>query len=210
MPVIRNLPVSLDMSKVLQRQGFKDSSRIRPEMRAMVTELLAEAEGDRLIEPAVTYETYAVTGMGPEQLTLEGNVAINGTLLPSRLPDAKQLVIMVSTIGPKLEVRVRDYSKNGGALRGMLLDGIGSAAADSVAHTAHSMISGEVSSIGSELGKMLSPGMAGFPLTEQSTIMGLAKASQIGVELTSSGLMVPRKSTSRVMGISPRVAGLAQ
>ena len=205
MPVMRNVPVDLDMSKVLQRQGFKDTSRVKPEMREMVTALLAEVEASGLIEPAVTYEVYAVTEIGPEHITLEGNVAINGTLLPSRLPEAKQLVIMVSTIGHSLENRVRDFSKNGGALRGMLLDGIGSAAADSLARAAYKLISDEVSSGGSQVSTMMSPGMVGFPLTEQPTILGLAKASQIGVGLTSSGIMVPRKSTSRVMGIGPQM-----
>jgi hypothetical protein len=204
MPIIRGVTVNLDMDRVLQRQGFKDLSKVRPEMRAMASELLAEAKETGLIDPAVTYEMYPVAEMGNEHVTVEGRV-IAGALLPSRLPGAKRLVFMVITIGPRLENRVREYSASGTALRGMLLDGVGSAAVDAVARECYRMVAEELSGEGAQVSSMMSPGMAGFPLTEQSKVLDLAGAREIGVVLMASGIMVPRKSTSRVVGIGSQV-----
>ena len=41
--------------------------------------------------------------MSRRQLSLEGNAMIRGPLLPSLLPEAKELAIVVGTIGPRLE-----------------------------------------------------------------------------------------------------------
>jgi cobalamin-dependent methionine synthase I len=204
MPIIRGVPVNLDMDRVLQRQGFKDLSKVRPEMRVMASELLAEAQETRLIDSAVTYEVYPVAEMGDEHVTVEGRM-IAGTLLPSRLLGAKRLVFMVITIGPKLENRVKEYSASGTALRGMLLDGVGSAAVDAVARECYRMVAEELSGEGAQVSSMMSPGMAGFPLTEQSKVLDLAGAREIGVVLMASGIMVPRKSTSRVVGIGSQM-----
>ena len=47
--------------------------------------------------------------------------------------------------------------------------------------------------------------MPGFPLTEQWNLLGLVNTDEIGVSLTASGVMVPRKSVSMVMGIGPKM-----
>jgi len=87
----------------------------------------------------------------------------------------------------------------------MLLDGIGSAATDTLAQEACKIIADEASSRGQQVSSPVNPGMPGLPLTEQWNLLELASASEIGVILTSSGIMVPRKSTSMVMGIGPQM-----
>ncbi len=51
----------------------------------------------------------------------------------------------------------------------------------------------------------LSPGMPGFAILEQWQVFQLVSAEEIGVSLTSSGIMVPRKSVSMVIGIGPQM-----
>ena len=201
MPVLREITFALDMERVLQRQGFRDTSRVRPEMKEMVAALIEDVEKQCLIESAVTYETYPVVRIEPEKVTVQGGVVLEGTLLPSRLTDAKRLIILVSTIGPKLEGRVKEYTGAGETLKVMLLDGIGSAAMHAITQEACASVFRMVTHDGREHISTFSPGMAGFPLTEQVRMLSLAQADMIGVTLTTSGIMVPRKSTSRVIGI---------
>jgi cobalamin-dependent methionine synthase I len=47
--------------------------------------------------------------------------------------------------------------------------------------------------------------MPGLPIEEQRNILDLAHADEIGVSLTASGIMVPRKSTSLIMAIGPNM-----
>jgi hypothetical protein len=210
MPVTRDITLSLKTGEVLRRQGFKGRSKIRPEIKSIILELLATAENTNLLEPAVAYEYYQVTGMSPSQISLEGNKAIHGSLLPTIFPDVKRLAILVCTIGPKLEKKATTYSKSGEALRGMLLDGIGSAAIDMLAPEACRLIATEASSGGQQASSPISPGWPGLPLSEQWNLFEMVNTQEIGVSLTSSGIMVPRKSISMVIGIGPQMATWTQ
>jgi len=108
---------------------------------------------------------------------------------------------MVCTIGPGLEKQVAEYFNSDEALRGLLLDGIGSAAIDSLGFEVCSLIGNEASLHGYQASSPLSPGGPRFPLAEQWQLFKLVPADQIGVSLTSSGVMVPRKSISMVIGM---------
>jgi len=210
MPVIRDIPLDLKIREVLRRQGFRGGSKVRPEIKSLITEILATVKKTHLLELAVAYEIYPVTGMSPEGISLEGGKAIEGPLLAAIFPEAKELTVIVATIGPGLEKQVTDYTSRGQHLRGTLLDGIGSAAVDSLIPQALKSIADGVSSRGYEISSPVVPGMPGFPLTEQWNLLKLAKAKEIGVSLTASGVMVPRKSTSMVVGIGPKMTRWTQ
>jgi len=210
MPVIRDIPLSLKTREVLRRQGLGGGAKVRPEIKNLILELLASVKETHLLEPAVAYKCYAVSGMNPDQISLEGDKAVHGPLLPAIFPEAKELAAVVGTIGPRLEKQVTDYSKSGEALRGVILDGIGSAAVDMMVPEVLRLIAGEVSSRGYEVSSPINPGMPGFPMTEQWNLLELVNTHEIGVSLTPSGILVPRKSVSMVIGIGPKMTRWTQ
>ena len=210
MPVIRDIPLSLKAREVLRRQGLGGGAKVRPEIKDLILELLTSVKKTRLLEPAVAYEYYTVSSMNGSQISLEGDKAIHGPLLPAIFPEAKELAVLLCTIGPRLEKQVTDYSKSDEAMRGMILDGIGSTAVDMMALEVLRRLASEVSSRGYEISSPVNPGMPGFPLTEQWNLLRLVNADEIGVRLTASGMLVPRKSTSMVMGIGPQMTRWTQ
>jgi hypothetical protein len=210
MPVIRDIPLSLKTGAVLRRQGLGGKAKVRPEIKSLILELLASVESNHLLQPAAAYECYPVTGMSGSQISLEGDKAVHGPALPALFPEARELAVIICTIGPKLEKQASGYTKNGQALRGMLLDGIGSAAIDTLIPETLRIIAKEVSVRGYEISSPVNPGMPGFAMTEQWNIMELVKADEIGVSLTNSGILVPRKSASMVIGIGPRMTRWTQ
>ena len=205
MPVIRDIPLSLKTGEVLRREGFKEHSKVRPEIKSLILELLASAKKAHLLAPAIAYEIYPITGMSAGQLSLKGNLVVQSSLLPSLLAEAKELAAVVVTIGPGLEKQVTDYTSQGEPLRGLLLDGIGSAAVDSLAREVCKLMAGEASSRGYQASSPISPGMPGLPITEQWPLLEMVPAREIGVSLTPAGVMVPRKSVSMVIGIGPQM-----
>jgi hypothetical protein len=205
MPVIRDIPLSLKTQEVLRREGFRGHSKVKPEIKSLVLELLVSVKKTHLLEPAVAYEICSITEMSSSQVSLEGNAVVHGPLLPSLLPEAKELAVAVCTIGPKLEKQATDYFDQEEPLRGILLDGIGSTAVDSLTQEVCKFMVGEASSRGYQVSSPLNPGMPGLPITEQWQLLKMVPAREIGVSLTSSGIMVPRKSTSMVMGIGPQM-----
>ena len=210
MPVIRDIPLSLKTREVLRREGLGGGAKVRPEIKNLILELLALVKKARLLEPAVAYEYYTVSSMNGSQISLEGDKAIHGPLIPAIFPEAKELAVLLCTIGPRLEKQVTDYSKNDEAMRGMILDGIGSTAVDMMALEVLRRLASEVSCRGYEISSPVNPGMPGFPLTEQWNLLRLVNADEIGVRLTASGVLVPRKSTSMVMGIGPQMTRWTQ
>jgi hypothetical protein len=201
MPILQDLRVKFDMKKIIQRQGFQDPARIKPEMKELNSRLVEEVQSQELIKPIVVYEVYKILGNEHEKIIVEGNINILGTLLPERLTGADRIVVLVSTIGSRLENRVKEYTANKETFKGMMLDGIGSSAMHSMTQDVCALISKKMETEGYKTSPAFLPGMAGFPLTEQVSLLSLVKAERIGVTLSSSGIMIPRKSTSRVIGI---------
>jgi hypothetical protein len=185
--------LSLKTGEVLRRAGFGSHSGVRPGIKNLVSELLAAVGDARLLEPAVACEIYPLAEAGDP-------------LFSSLLPEAKEVAIVVGTIGPGLEKQVTDYSSKGEPLRGVLLDGIGSAAVDSLAQEACNLVADEASSRGYPVGSPINPGMPGLPIVKQRQLLEMVPSREIGVSLTSSGMMVPRKSVSMVIGIGTRMA----
>ena len=210
MPVVRDIPLSLKTGAVLRRQGLGGKARVRTEIKNLTQELLASIESEHLLETAVAYEYYPVTGMDGTRISLEGDKAVQGPALPAIFPEAKELAIIICTIGPRLEKQASGYTKSGQALRGMLLDGIGSAAVDTLVPKILKVIAAEVARRGYEISSPVNPGMPGFPMTEQWNLMELSQAHKIGVSLTQSGILVPRKSVSMVISIGPRMTRWTQ
>jgi hypothetical protein len=205
MPVIRDIHLSLKTKEVLRRVGFRGHSKIRPGIKSLILELLASVKNAHLLESAMAYEIHSITEMNPRQLSLEGNVVVHGPLLPSLLPGAKELAAVVCTIGSRLEKQVTNYFNRDEPLQGVLLDGIGSAAVDSLTQEACKFMTTEASSRGYQASSPISPGMPGLPITEQWQLLKMVPAREIGLSLTSSGIMVPRKSASMVIGIGPQM-----
>jgi hypothetical protein len=195
----------MEAREVMRRVGFRGCSEIRPEISSLVLELMASIESSHLLEPAVAYKIYPITEMGRTQLSVEGNTVIRGSLFPSVFPEAKELAGVVCTIGPKLEKQVTDCMNSDGPLRAVLLDGIGSAAVESLTEEVCKLITAEASSLGYQASSPMAPGMPGLPITEQWPLFEMVPAQEIGVSLTSSGIMVPQKSASMVIGLGPQM-----
>lgn len=210
MPIMRDIPLRLKISEVLRREGIREYSKLKPEIKDLIRELLATVNDARLLEPAIAYEIHSITEMRHDQLCLQGNAALYSPLLPSLLPEAEELAIVVCTIGPRLEQEVKDYFDKDEPLRGLLLDGIGSAAIDALTQEICRFMMYEASSRGYQASSPLGPGMPGFPITEQGQIMNLVPAREIGVSLTPTGIMVPQKSASMVIGIGTRMTTWTQ
>jgi len=205
MPFIHDITLNLDMEEVLRRSGIKGRSRLREKMTTMLRKLLIEVNDSHLLEPAVVYEFYTVTEARMDRLCLEGNRVLHSPLLSSVLSSAKELALAVCTIGLKLEREVTECFDRNEPLRGVLLDGIGTAAVDSLTREVCRFVRRKASSRDYQVSSLLSPGMDNFPISEQWPLFEMVPADEIGVSLTSSGVMVPRKSASMVIGIGPEM-----
>jgi cobalamin-dependent methionine synthase I len=146
-----------------------------------------------------------VTHVGQDQLHLARNKSLQSALLSSVLSDAKEIATIVCTIGPRLEEETQKHLVNNEILHALLLDGIGSTAVETLGQEACKRVSNEASSRGLQASSPLAPGMPHFSIQEQGQLLQLAQAESISVSLTPSGLMIPEKSISMVIGLGKQM-----
>lgn len=103
----------------------------------------------------------------------------------------------VCTVGPALERQSAACSARGAQLDALILDAIGSAAAEGAAEALHRTLCAEAKRLG--LGHpraRRSPGYPGWDIACQPPLLAALGAEAIGVTLTAGLMMVPRKSVS--------------
>ena len=205
MPIVRDILLNLQLDELLRSPVFGKSSKLKSEVKDLMHELLTRVNDSHLLEPAIAYEIHKISKVGHDRVSLESGAVLHGSILPSVFLEAEEMAVVVCTIGPRLVDQVTDYFSSDEPLRGLLLDDIGSAAVGSLVAEACRLISHEASRRGLQASSSLSPGGVRFPILEQWRLFELVPAGEIGVKLTSSGLMTPRKSNSMVMGIGQQM-----
>jgi hypothetical protein len=201
MPVIGHIPLTFNLQDVLRQEGLPGYSQIKPEIRTFVSEVLAGFMKSHLLEPAIAYQINTITELRRRQPPLEGKPTVHDSLLSSVLHRPRELAVTLCTIGPRLERQVTDCTSQSEPLRGVLLDGIGSTAVDSLTEDVYKLIAEEASSRGYDVSDPINAGMPGLPISRQWQLLKLVPAEEIAVSLTSSEITVPRKSVSIVIGV---------
>lgn len=202
MPVITDFPLALDTAYVLQGQGL-DPARARPEIVAAAREALGEIQA--LLAPVALYDTVPVREFRHHTVILEDGASFAGELVAQALASATEIAPAVCTIGSALETRVSALFAAGNPLRALALDGAGIAALGQISRTVGERICTEARARGLRVGMRVSPGQEGWPLEQQSVLFDLLPAQEIGVRLTESCLMLPRKSVSFAIGLGPEM-----
>jgi hypothetical protein len=203
MPVIRDFQIILNPEDVLRRQDIRDSSRISPRIQETTRQLMDNIY--TLLEPAVIYQPYALKEAPGDRLLLENGTAFTDPEIVSLLGPATEIIVAFCTIGPHLEKRVQSLFTQRESLQGFLLDGMGSAAVDTLGRMACERFAAQVGGRGLHTSSPLSPGMGSIPLQEQRRLFNLAPAKENGLSLTPADMLVPRKSVSMIIGIGEKM-----
>ncbi len=193
----------LDHQKILRQIthfGSAGEASMEPQAKARLEEQLLRCAEEvlQIAAPRVVYRILPYAGLAP---ILAGNDI-------RRLMDGcGEAVLMALTLGLELEHRLmrEEVSDMGNAY---LLDLCASQAVEDTADQFEKNLREQLLQEGKYLTNRYSPGYGDFPLTVQKTLMELLNASRaIGLTLTKTNLMVPRKSITALMGISDRPKG---
>jgi hypothetical protein len=201
MPIVKDIPFTLTKNDAIRVMGMGANPTIRPAIDRLVDETFGAASVLKLIRPALAYEVVKIERIEGDDCFLEGGTIFHGSTIPRLLSTAKMLAVAVVTIGPELENSVSDCFKSGKHLKGLILDAMGSSTMENMRFAIRDIINKEAEKRGFTASSPVSPGGPSWPLTEQFKLFSLVPASEIGVRLTETAMMVPRKSTSMVFGL---------
>jgi hypothetical protein len=205
MPVIANLRVPLSVEDVMRAWGPRRAKLASPRMLALVAELLERAETENWIQPAVSFRVWPIIQSGPGWMELCNGSRLQARLLTHHLRGASHLALGVCTVGAALEKRVSEWFALNERLRGVVLDEIGTLVLYRLSDQLETLMQKEAAILRLEASGVLNPGEDGFDLSEQATVAQLAGGESIGVSVTTTGMLIPRKSLSLLMGFGARM-----
>jgi hypothetical protein len=201
MPIWDTQELDFDVDAVLRGQGAEPGAIRERSPRLVDLAERALDEAQALLEPRTLYLELDVEKLRHERLVLDGGGTLSGKLIAEHLGPAKQVILILCTVGDALEAHAARVSKDD-IVYGLALDGVGSAAVEALANAACKHFEDHAAELGYQSSIPLSPGMVGWPVDEgQPEIFEILKPAQVNVRLTEYGLMIPRKSLTTVLGL---------
>ncbi len=198
--LVTDFDFTLSEEEVLKGQGI-DPKRASTRLFNNAKEVIEETHS--LIKPAAMYTIVEVTDFEHQKISFEGG-SFEGPLVGKAMAGAEQLNIAVCTIGGDLEQRVQELMSED-PITAVAIDGAGTAALRKVSQTVEDIISEKACELDLALGMRAQPGQEGWPIEQQRLVFSILPVDEIGVQLSESCLMIPRKSVSFII---PRGADL--
>lgn len=135
--------------------------------------------------------------------TLEGtSLTPQGSAVRAMLSPCAEAVLMAGTLGAQSErLLLRMQAQD--ASRALLLDAVLSAGIEAVMDAQEDALRSQIEKEGLYLTDRFSPGYGDMPMAQTREICEVLDAQRrIGLTLSQSGIMIPRKSVTAILGIS--------
>ena len=190
--------LALDLDEFLDSQG---EALRRPQTREAAGRALSRAVD--LVRPAIVYDWFPVGDRDMKKAEVGGVVFTLGRHA-NLLEAARLAFVAVVTIGPQLEAESRELRATRKALDSLMLDEAGVFPVGKLIERARSIVELDAAARGWGVGAELAPGqLSEWSIAEQILIGRLLDLKSIGVRVTDSGMLVPQKSASLMVGIGP-------
>lgn len=184
----------IPLQEVLHFLGWHGSA-LDKELLSEIRRLSEEAV--RIAEPRIVSRRFRLidgtlkgTGFRPQ-----------GKDIRQMLAPCSEVILIAATLGASAE-RMLLRAQAQSAARSLLLDAVLSAAIEAVLDRQEEALQRELSG-GLYLTDRFSPGYGDMPLEQSKSICEILDAQrQIGLTVSASGIMIPRKSVTAIMGVS--------
>ena len=127
---------------------------------------------------------------------------LEGEEIKALLADCDRCILMAATLGGQVEQKLRTWQLTD-MTKALLLDGCASAAIENVCDNLERELAQQYLNQGDYLTDRFSPGYGDMPITQQGGFCGVLDTQRrMGLCVSSSGLLIPRKSVTAVMGVA--------
>jgi hypothetical protein len=157
--------------------------------------------GYRLLAP----ETYT---LNDDNVEISGKRLYTGRIISKQLKQSDFAAVFACTAGPKLEKWSKQLFADGEAVKGYMIDALGSETVELAMDQIESALAEKMQAQGFTVTNRFSPGYCGWPTNDQHTLFSLLPEEFCGISLTPTALMLPIKSVSGIIGIGSRVKKL--
>ena len=207
MKIIKNIKLKIDEEEVLRYQGYHRNKAGKTDEMILETTRKEIEQGYCLFEPKGIYSKLMIRNISSEgRINLENGLYLetNNSMI-NLLRGTSYLAFGLSTIGKNLEEKVAELFAKNEYPKAMALDAVGTVASKFLSNYIQSLICQEAKEQNFQTTKYFSPGSGDWNISQQKNIFQIIPADKIGVKLTKSYMMVPKKSLSWVIGIGKEI-----
>jgi hypothetical protein len=197
--------ISLDINAVLKGQGA-DPEIVAKRKPGLVKIAQAALDiGLPLIHPDFFTRSLRVISYKGDEFLLENGISINSSKAAHLLCGSDAIEMVICTIGAQLEKKSAELFNEDVSLA-LALDGLANAAVDKLMESICRNLEEEARAEGMKSSTPVSPGSKEWPLEIGQPILFRAlKPDPAVIRLSESFLMIPKKSSSFIVGIGKDV-----
>lgn len=147
------------------------------------------------------YRTGEIDSLQPDITFTESSIRLPGNSIRKHVRGARTLIFFAVSLGVEIHRRI-DYHGKTDLLRGFILDACATAFVEACCDELHERIRAEAEEKGFYLTSRFSPGYGDLPLSVQPSILSYLNAfRRIGLYVSDSFILLPRKSVTGIMGL---------
>ena len=200
MPLTEILP-KVEDQELARLLGSRKGRKFSPSLKKQVHKLKEKTH--RIIKPRVHYKKHKIQTVSSGVIQLDGNLRLKSPKLARTMRGGKDIVCFIGTIGRGIEKEINKLMRKKRLSEAYVLDAMGSVMVENLVDQFQSRLRQHHKDRNKTVGPRFSPGYCDWPVTEQKKLFQLMEPRSVGVELTDSCLMKPRKSISGVFGVFP-------
>ena len=193
--------VLVDKSEVLRYLGHKGQD-IDNDLNLRINQCIQETKKE--IDTKYVYGIYDIKN-DLDLNTVEfknTNLILKSKDISELLRDCDKCVLMCATLGFNIEKNIRRYSYND-LTKGIIIDACATTSIEEICDLIQENILESLSKQGKSLTMRYSPGYGGLDISANRDILEVLDAHRkIGVTVTNTGIMIPRKSVVALIGVT--------
>ena len=196
MPVY-NAPLrSINEAELLRYAGLGKKTDFAPDLVAEACEEVLLLSRVRGVWREFDYDASSKTICAPSPLTLRGEK------IGAHLANCERVIVLCVTIGEEVETAISDHFAAKNYTLPLLMDAAATTAVEQAADGLEKAVRVEAKKRGFAMRFRFSPGYGDWPLEQQKEVLALSGGESIGVTLTESLMLMPRKSVTAVIGLT--------
>lgn len=197
--LLRNISVRISIDEVRRYLGeYRGITSVPERINLMIEELVSQSRA--MINVVIVSRSLRII-QKEENLIKTELIELPGKDISRLLKDSSDVIVCASTIGEALERKVEELSNRKAILEATILDAIGSTAADTAMDYLNNMLIAEATRRRIKLTRRYSPGYGDFPLSIQRELLRVLDGESIGIRVSPSHMLIPRKSVTAVIGV---------
>lgn len=126
---------------------------------------------------------------------------LQGEKIGRHLSGCEKVILLAATVGEDIEETVSKRFAKGEYTASVLLDAAATTAVEQIADSMEKAIKPKAAAKGYGMRWRFSPGYGDWPIEQQPELIRLSHASKIGIRLSSSMMLIPRKSITAIIGL---------